>query len=144
MKVPFKTVLVKGLGKIKFPGTMSDEAIENAIKNSSEFYSGTMGQPIESVGEIVPFGKSRPGYSENYFGGVFSSRDKEVASSHGDNMQKFLVPNDKIAEHDDIVSDLLYEDDGVDILRNAVSETRYENLSDDELYELAEYVSENK
>jgi hypothetical protein len=31
--VPFKSVIVKGLGKIKFPSSMSDEAIERSIKN---------------------------------------------------------------------------------------------------------------
>jgi hypothetical protein len=31
--VPFKSVIIKGFGKVKFPASMSDEAIEQSIKN---------------------------------------------------------------------------------------------------------------
>lgn len=141
--MPFKTVLVKGLGKVKFPGEMSDEAIEKVIKESIPIYSGTMSNPIKSIDEIIPFGKSRPGYEDNLFGGVFGSQDKSVAEGYGE-LQKFLVPESKHAKHDDIVHDLLYEEDGLDILRDAVSDTRYQDLTDDELDELSDFVAERR
>lgn len=141
--MPFKTVLVKGLGKVKFPGDMADDAIEDVISKSINVYSGTGMEPIKSLDQIVPFGKSRPGYPDNYFGGIFGSQDKSVAESYGQ-LQKFLVPEAKHASHDDIVHDLIYEDDGLDILRQAVSETRYKDLTDDELDELSEFVSERR
>jgi len=45
--VPFKTVIVKGLGKIKFPSSMTDEAIEQSIKNLDMSESARMARAKE-------------------------------------------------------------------------------------------------
>lgn len=45
--MPFKSVIVKGLGKIKFPASMTDEAIEQSIKNLDMSESARMARAKE-------------------------------------------------------------------------------------------------
>jgi len=101
--VPFKTVLVKGLGKIKFPGTMSDDAIESSIKNldmseaarmarakeqgfdaSKTFYHGT-GSDFDEF-DLSMYGKNFTGdYGEGvYLTQIYDLAEKYAKAAGGD------------------------------------------------------------
>ena len=111
----------------------------------ANYFSGFNGEPITSADQILPYGKSFS-YRENYFGGIFAGNE-EVAGSHGDNIQKFYVPEELVMPHD-AMSMMLYDQDESQKLLTTISEVlkefKYETLSDEELSEMADYLSEEK
>jgi len=81
--VPFKTVLVKGLGKIKFPGTMSDEAIESSIKNLDMSEAARMARAKEQgFDRSVYRGLTQPSKDEKNIGIIWTTPDPGYAGKY--------------------------------------------------------------
>jgi len=100
-------------------------------------YSGTKGKPSK---KIYKYGEKRPGYEENYFGGIFAG-NKQVAGSHGDNLQKIAIDPDKVWGHDDLRHFVMYDPSGADEIK-AIFDSK--DLSDDEVYDLADFIAGDK
>lgn len=96
--MPFKTVLVKGLGKVKFPGDMADDAIAASIKNLDMSEAARMARAKEQgfdvyktlyhgspftgqIDEFITGGQGGFRRNGNAFGdGVYVSTDPKTAN----------------------------------------------------------------
>ena len=136
-------------GTANIPPETTPKAVGGIIEiektPEANYFSGTDNEPITSIDQIVPYGKSL-GYSDNHFGGLFAGSEG-VAESHGVNIQKFYVPKDLVMSHD-AMSRMLYDQDEAPKLLKTISEVikkdKHEMLSDKELSEIADYLSEEK
>lgn len=111
-----------------------------------ELFSGT----FEPTDRVYPLGEYLSG-RDNLFGGYFAVTDPDVAKGHGPILQKFLIDEDKILSHDDLVHELIYEDGAQTILKPVVEHyigktlgRRDSEMTEDEAYDLAEFVAERK
>lgn len=80
--MPFKTVIVKGLGKIKFPSSMTDEAIEQSIKNLDMSESARMARAKEQgFDERIVYHGTQKDFDEfSGSGPHFFSKDPALAN----------------------------------------------------------------
>ena len=105
-----------------------------------KLYSGTHGTPATT---IIPLSTpTLPNGADNLFGGIFAS-NPETALSHGANLQEFDIDDDNILSFDDLRHELLYGSGALEVLKPAVEEI-FGAITDDEAYDLAEFISDNK
>jgi hypothetical protein len=127
--VPFKTVLVKGLGKVKFPGDMADDAIAASIKNLDMSEAARMarakkqgfGDAVyshfseEMFDEFNPSFRgsntidnaSSPGLAISSLVGDFANRggEESLSSVFGGGRRRLMVPDrDRLYEVDSLTS----------------------------------------
>ena len=108
-----------------------------------EVYSGTYGDPAS---KIVPLGQTDKTILTNYFGGIFGSEERDVAESHGDNIQKIKSKN-HIAS-DDFNSELLYDPElskkHHNNLKRVMKDVFDSDLTKSEVENLMDYVAESE
>jgi len=124
-----------------------DDAKNNAYLDALEkegydldevLYSGTMGKPAEKIFGLNDRGH---GLGDNWYGGIFSSKDRDIAESHGNKIQHILTKN--YIDADEVRSDVLFGEDYEKAVSSLKKQSR-ENLSDDETADLLDFVFEDK
>ena len=104
-------------------------------------YAGTSGDPAT---KIYGYKENVPGSMENYFGGIFASGDKNVAESHGKNMQEFRYKPDALLDDDGFRDAMYSSDEGPAALEKVAKEKLYETLPEDEFDDLIEFLVGDK
>lgn len=146
-----KTVIVKGLGKIKFPASMADDEIAGIIKRHADLdmseparmaRAKATGYAIDDplfTGSHEAISEIRP---EGVFDGIFASKNKTSASSHGDTLNTFFARDGKILTQPDIDYEIPYEDQikalkkSAPWLDDADMETAYKAVFEDKSHKI--------
>lgn len=132
------TIKKKSTDTDKQPNWRTAEELE-ADGFTEAAYAGTAGSPAT---KIYGYKENTPG--ENYFGGIFASNSKQVAMSHGDNLQEFRYKPESLLDDDDFRQVMYHSDEGLEKLKEALKDKHYETLDDDELEDLGEFLVGDK